>query len=187
MERPHIVCVSETWYSESSIPCISGYTLYRKDRTGRGGGVCIYVREDHCSMEVTCRVLCADDVEQIWCGVRSGAESLLVGCMYRPPRSNGFVTECVNDSLKEARKMIENKIYDAVVVCGDSNFPEISWTCDGGIASGEKEMRFLEGLDESFIIQCVDFPTFIYGKNGDSSLLDLLFTSEPERVLEVNV
>ncbi|RNA01234.1 endonuclease-reverse transcriptase -like protein [Brachionus plicatilis] len=82
--------------------------------------------------------------------------------------------------------MIENKICDAVVVCGDFNFLEISWTCDGGNASGENEMRFLEGLDESFMIQCVDFPTFIYGKNGDSSLLDLLLTSEPERVLEVN-
>lgn len=135
LDRPHIVCVSETWYSEYSIPCISGYTLYRRDRTGRGGGVCIYVRDDLCSMEVKCSVLCADGVEQIWCGVRSGGESLLVGCMYRPPKSNGFVTVCVNDSLKEARKMIEDKIYDAVVVCGDFNFPEINWTCDGGNAS----------------------------------------------------
>ncbi|RNA31089.1 RNA-directed DNA polymerase from mobile element jockey-like [Brachionus plicatilis] len=112
-------------------------------------------------MEVICRVLCADGVEQILCGVISGTKSLLVGCMYRPPKR-----------------------------CGSGlwrfQFPEISWTWDDENASGENEMRFLEGLDESFMIQCVDFPIFMYGKNGDSSLLDLLLTSEPERVLKVN-
>lgn len=42
----HIVCISETWLSESvtnNAVNIPGYILYRKDRAARGGGLAICV------------------------------------------------------------------------------------------------------------------------------------------------
>ena len=72
------------------------------------------------------------------------------------------------------------------MVCGDFNFPEIVWTDAGGISNGENEERFIEGLEEAFLTQCVDFPTFLHGGNNGSSLLDLVLTCDSERVLEVS-
>ena len=43
---PHVVGIAETWFSETSIPTISGYTLYRRDIDSIHGGVCIYVKND---------------------------------------------------------------------------------------------------------------------------------------------
>lgn len=67
---------------------------------GRGDGV-IYmrVRAALCSMKMTYKVPCADGVEQIWCGVKSDSESVLVGCMYRLTRIGSNVTEGLNKSL----------------------------------------------------------------------------------------
>ena len=41
---PHVVSFAETLFSETSVPTIDGYLLYRRDRDSTHGGVCIYVR-----------------------------------------------------------------------------------------------------------------------------------------------
>jgi hypothetical protein len=83
---PHLVLIAETWFDESSLPELKNYTLHRRDRGSRGGGVAIYARSDLVSVEVLENSLKNDDVEQIWCGIKVGLERILVGCLYRPPR-----------------------------------------------------------------------------------------------------
>ena len=79
-------------------------------------------------MEVTCQVLASDEIEQVWCSVKNGSESVLFGCVYRPPLSNLNVTERVVKSIKAARDLIERGTYDSLILCGDFNFPDIVWT-----------------------------------------------------------
>jgi hypothetical protein len=46
IRKPRVIMICETWWTEASTTNIKGYSLFRKDRTGkRGGGVCIYVDE----------------------------------------------------------------------------------------------------------------------------------------------
>ena len=52
LDNPHLVCVTETWFGNNSAPHIKGYHLHSRCRGRRGVGVCIYVRDDICSMEV---------------------------------------------------------------------------------------------------------------------------------------
>lgn len=42
-----VICISETWFNESTtdgIIMLEGYTTYRADRVRHGGGVAIYVK-----------------------------------------------------------------------------------------------------------------------------------------------
>ena len=41
-----VVFISETWWSDISATHIVGFNLFRRDRDGRGGGVCIYIKKD---------------------------------------------------------------------------------------------------------------------------------------------
>ena len=62
-----MVGIAETWFSDTSIPTISGHTLYRRDRDSVHGGVCIYVRDDVKSFEVLNTSEDERGVERIWC------------------------------------------------------------------------------------------------------------------------
>ena len=78
---------------------MTGYDLYRKDKVKRGGGVCIHLREDLDSAEVTEQELCEQGLKQIWCNSRIGVESVLVECIYRPPGSDGNVMRYLKQTL----------------------------------------------------------------------------------------
>ena len=79
---PHVVGIAENWFSDTSVPTIGGYALYRRDRGSLHGGVCIYVMNDVKNFEVL--NVSEDDkgAEHIWCGIRRGDDKILVGCMY---------------------------------------------------------------------------------------------------------
>ena len=86
-----ILCISESWLLpelDSSFADIYGYYLYRCDG-GRGGGVCIYVRE---TLKVT--VLTPQEIvrplhiEDLWIVVQyKKFPSFIIGCVYRHPHA----------------------------------------------------------------------------------------------------
>jgi hypothetical protein len=41
-----VVFISETWWSDTAATHIVCFNLFRRDRDGRGGGVCIYIKKD---------------------------------------------------------------------------------------------------------------------------------------------
>ena len=43
IHKPHAIFVTETWWDETSTKNVEGYTLFFRDRDGRGGGVVLYV------------------------------------------------------------------------------------------------------------------------------------------------
>ena len=102
-----MVGIAETWFSDTSIPTIGGYTLYRRDRDSIHGGVCIYVRDDVKSFEVLNTSEDERGVEQIWCGLCKGADKVLVGCMYRPPGSEPRVLRELLKSIQRAKDRVD--------------------------------------------------------------------------------
>jgi len=108
-DKPKVVMVAESWFNENSTPFISGYNLYRKDRVGRGGGVCIYVCKSVVSAEVCNPNLYATDLEVTWCELRSGSERILAGCFYRKPGASVGVGRELCRIIREAKKAVEIK------------------------------------------------------------------------------
>ena len=101
-EEIDIICVTETWLDDSindgeiEIP---GYCVHRRDRLGRrGGGVCIYATND---IPVNPRSdLESNNVEAVWIEVQ-GKESVLVGCLYRPPHETLQFWDDIDELLSQ--------------------------------------------------------------------------------------
>ena len=103
-EKPHVFGVAETWFKPTSDVNVNSYTIYRQDRNieeGRGGGVCIYVRQEVDSFEVSMPPLNCKNIEQVWCGLKYGLDKILVGCIYRPKPDTD-----VNNNIKIGRTSI---------------------------------------------------------------------------------
>ncbi|CAF1103357.1 unnamed protein product [Brachionus calyciflorus] len=62
-----IIMISETWFKTDSIVNINGFNIYKKDRKSRGGGVCIYVKNDIKSYELSDDLDEYSELEHIWC------------------------------------------------------------------------------------------------------------------------
>ena len=45
-EDPHCIFITETWFTDISVPQLDNYSLHRDDRNGHGGGTAIYTRKD---------------------------------------------------------------------------------------------------------------------------------------------
>ena len=69
--------------------------------------MCVYIRDYLTSFEVSVVSGEASENEQIWVGVKIKDDSILVGCMYRPPWSNALVTTNVLNSIKKANEKVE--------------------------------------------------------------------------------
>ena len=73
------VFISGTWWSNTSATHIVGFNLFRRDRNGRGGGVCIYIKNNLKSYIIDDEFLNSRDVEQTWCMVEIGSEKIICG------------------------------------------------------------------------------------------------------------
>lgn len=115
-----VVCVSETWLSEhipSDIMKVDGYHLFRKDRSGRGGGVGMFVRNEYKAVEVLNDFGNVDGVELIWLEIKIKGGKLLVGVIYRVPSNN--LESCV-EHLDNLLSFITPQ-YENVIILGDVN------------------------------------------------------------------
>jgi hypothetical protein len=154
---------------------MDGYQLNRLDRqVQQHGGIILYTREN---LQVQVR----DDLiekydEALWCEITSVKDDidLLVGVVYRSGLSKDEMNEKlihVIQSLGECKKDI--------VIMGDFNYREINWELTQ--ATTAKSEMFLDSVLDNMWTQHVTKPT-----RGDS-LLDLVITSTPEMVDEVEV
>lgn len=116
-----IVCVSETWLSTAmpdSFFCLSGYRVFREDRSGNGGGVAIFVKDNIPSKlflkSTDNNSVSSGKVEYIFVEITSDGRKLLIGCVYRPNKriclANFFLTL---ESIAAT--------FDDIIISGDFN------------------------------------------------------------------
>ena len=122
--RVHIAVITETHLKKKHAGeqfNIEGYTLYRKDRTGRrGGGVALYVA-NHLQAAVWICPGDSEDYELLWIRVRVGDQDVFTGALYHPPKPLyrpsallDYVVKCVDALTVESPDAL-------VLLAGDFN------------------------------------------------------------------
>ena len=117
-----------------------------------------------------------DDCEIIWIEVSINRESYLFGVFYCPPGSDAgpFV------SLHES--MLPLPVTYPIVLCGDFNLPEISWSNPSNfMPSTSKSQAFYDLFHDRSFTQLVDEPT------RELNTLDLVLSNFPSLVSDVSV
>uniref|UniRef100_A0A183TFC7 arginine--tRNA ligase n=1 Tax=Schistocephalus solidus TaxID=70667 RepID=A0A183TFC7_SCHSO len=78
---PDIIAIKETWLSQNISDCevaLSGYQLFRRDRTQRqGGGVAMYVKSNFTVCEMTEKI--SNGIEAIWLKIKTRGSSTIIG------------------------------------------------------------------------------------------------------------
>ena len=175
--KPDIICCQETHLNssiKSSELFNNSYTVYRKDRDCRGGGVCIAVSND--ILASPCPEL-DTDTESVWIKIQVAGHKLLHICsFYRPPSEKGEYIDRLRPALETLSKKYCKKDLPHVVVCGDFNFPQIDWesllpvsNCSGNL--------LLELANDFNLSQLVQSPTRKDVNSGAENILDLVFST----------
>ena len=117
--NPDILCISETWLLptvESRFIKIPNFKVFRQDE-GRGGGVCIYVRDTLKSSQIKVDIPKVDNVDHLWLNIQSSMfPSFIVGTVYRHPHALADSFEHMIDIFKDI--LLRNK---SVFILGDTN------------------------------------------------------------------
>ena len=178
-ESLDVLCISETWLSESvldAVLLVPGYKMYRCDRPGgrRGGGVAILVSND---LRVS-RLHDTSDgdsgVEALWLSVGgAGRTTVVVGAVYRPPgvlsaRQRAAVRRQFESALTKGK---------TVYVLGDFNVNLLTTN-----SADSRNFNLL--LSDFNMVQLVTEPTH---PHPVPSLLDLAITSASAENVEVSV
>ena len=167
-----LILVSETHLNNSvskTLEDISGYDLFRKDRTRYGGGVAIYVRATLSA--VRRHDLEIDNIELIWIEFKTEKKSNLVGCCYRPPgqslaQSNSFLS-----SFENSLELSLDSQPNSLTIMGDFNDRCTTW--NSLHSSSELGNRLHSLLLNLNLFQLIKEPT------RELNLLDLLITDSP--------
>ena len=134
---------------------------------------CMYVRSDLSSVEEFSVETNLGKAEQVWCGIKIGKDSILIGCIYRTPDLSYESNIEILTTIKRARR---------------------GWTQEGvGHSNIGNEKNFLNSIDDSFLTQVVNFTAYKMIENykeraklEKESILDPIFTSEPIRLLKLS-
>lgn len=166
----HFLALSETWLNSkihSNLIDIPGYSFYRNDRkTGKGGGVAIYLRD---SLKCTKVTLEHDvNIEHICVEVSlSLSMHFLIVVLYNPPSCN----EMFYGELDKLLKMVAHK--SEVIILGDFN---IDWF-------NSSKRKKLKTLMTKF-----DFTQIMKGATRISKTsktqIDLIFSNKEDRILK---
>ncbi len=82
---------------------------------------------------------------------QSSKGHLAAAVCYRPPDQEEAVDKAFLLQRQEVSRL------RALVLMGDFNHPDICW--DSGMAGGRQSRRFLESVEDNFLVQVIDGPT----------------------------
>ena len=167
-----VLCISETWLTplvENRFVNIPNFNIFRQD-TGRGGGVCLYVKDSFKSSQIHVNFPKIEGVEHIWVNIQSCKfPSFIVGTIYRHPHALVDSFEHISDILKEI--LVRNK---PMFIFGDVN--------DDLLGVNSKISRILSTCK---LQQLIISPTRI--TSTSSTLLDIFATNNKHMVLHSEV
>ena len=150
--NPDIIAVCETWMQEeplnpkfypSECLVIKGYNMYRFDNSEAvRGGILLYIKP-HLDGG-TCKDMMKfskffKESAWHWVNIKTSTnvtEKILLGCVYRKGSSSVANNLALNEAIIKAAELSE-----LVTICGDFNFPKISWTQGETIFQRNKHVR----------------------------------------------
>ena len=166
------VSISETWL-RSRTPkdrfMIPGYKIFRTDRRNkRGGGVCLYVREEYDCKRIKIRNIPASP-EMLWVEVTVNHKKIAIGTFYKAPNIPCKTFYDAYDSLT----YIFSK-YEDPILAGDFNVNMLN-------TESADFKKLSDSIIEPFDLkQIIDKPTRITDKSR--TLIDLLLVKDLDKV-----
>ncbi len=168
---PDIIGVTETWLNDSIMnnEILSyDYSIYRKDRSSRGGGVLLAI---HNSIP-TKLIASPSKLEVI------AVELINIKCtvctVYLPPNVDLYT---FTDTLSFLNQLARGR---NILIIGDFNRPDINWSLLSG--SSVMSTLFCDFVFDCNLTQLVSKPT-----HNKGNCIDLVVTSSPEAVGSINV
>ena len=169
-----ILCIVETWLEPGILDKfinIDGFNVFRQDG-GRGGGACIYVRDD-----LNVKLLNVDvhrevdlDIEDVWITVQCRKlPSFIIGCIYRHPKAPFRSFDFLLESFRSV--CLKKK---AVYIFGDFNDNMLS-----------RNSKFLKLIEKAKMTAIIHKPTRITEQS--STLIDQVITNSPLKILHSDV
>ncbi len=170
-----VLCVSEMWLFPN-IPNqfidLSQYSVFRCDK-GRGGGVCIFVRNDlTATLLPTHTTDRPTGVEDVWITLQlRKLPSVIIGCLYRHSKASFESFDYIQDILRSI--CLRKKTF---CLLGDLND---DYTCTNS------KLRNI--IATTRLSQIIETPTRI--TTNSTTLLDVIITNTPNTVIasEVNL
>lgn len=169
----HLFLISESWLTkdiENNLVSIAGYNFVRCDRSGRGGGVAMYIRSD-----IPYKLLICDRRnEQLWIRICLSGKNVAVGVVYRSQ------AVCYRDFLDSFENILTSILptVDEIVCMGDFNINLLD--------TNNYMTKYVSDMFDSLgLNQLVDRPTRIGG--ATDTLLDYIVVSDPSFVTDVQI
>ena len=167
-----IVCVNETWLSNNVYNAEilhSGYTIFRKDRKSRGGGVLLGIKSE--TFKSVREINHNHDLEISVAELTTSSNmNLLICSCYRPPDADQTWMDKFESFLQDVCTH-----HPKIVLAGDFNLPHVCWNSQE-LSTGTNENTFISILRDFFLEQVNTTPT------RGNNILDLVITSTPERI-----
>lgn len=180
-----VFALTETWLDPSThdgqIADTDRFQIFRKDRTtSRGGGVMLIAPGN-----LACRRrrdLEQEALEAVFVETRSGNHTVLLICVYAPPRLQASSLEALQASVD----CIQRSRYTNIYLMGDFN-AHIDWTDMTSPIPSDPLSQSLLDLTESWgFTQCCSDPTYS-SPSGTNAHLDLFFTTNPSLLSDCTV
>ena len=164
-----ILCMCETWLSSdisSSELYLPGFTLFRTDRSRKGGGVAIYARSP---LNPVLQPLSPNSLELCSISVSSGNHTFNIDivCFYRPPTASSDV-----DSLIDLLSSQGPSFTSRLILVGDFN---INFEAPPSTVLANQLSAISDTLS---LKQFVLSPTH-YSPSVSPSIIDLVFSPTP--------
>lgn len=169
-----VICMSETWLDDSindSMINIRGYKLIRNDRDRRGGGVCVYVRNN-----LVARILKTSNnnnssphskTEYLCLEIECQGERFFLGVYYNPPE-----VDC---------SMLLFEHFEDYTVRYDSTFFVGDFNTD--LRKTNNRQRRFSDLLSSLSLQCINIEPTFYHHFG-CLLLNVVITDNTDLVVK---
>ena len=171
---PSVVAVTETWLSGSFFDneiLPTGYSIFRKDRPSRGGGVLLAV-----ASHIPSSFIYSQSDPDILTIKLLSPSSVIVSVVYISLRSSDTSWSSLLDYLR----CLFTSSCLSVVVLDDFNCPDIDWPI---LSASSSFSNLLCDLVYDFnLTQCISQPTHIKG-----NILDLILTNSADIVSNVSV
>ncbi len=175
-ENIDILCITETWLhtdTANSHLQIDNYKIFRNDRSSRGGGTCIYVRDEYTAEQIY-QNESHEDVQDVWLKIQIGkTKSVIIGALYRHPKGSANSFDYIENMLHTASNQSKS-----LYVLGDFNDNMLLQNKIGK----NKIAKIIERLHLS---QMIKEPTRI--TDNSATLIDLIITNEKSTILETEV
>ena len=153
------------------------YSVFRNDRTTRGGGVCLFIDNKFKCIQVPVVISDLPGVEIVCADIiNSRSWTRIIVCYRSTSLSNESVA--TNSGLITCLDRLCNVNY-SVILLGDFNLPGIDWNTHKS-PPDPIQLSFFEFFYSSGLVQLNFLPT------RNNAILDLIFTTEPNLISDIS-